>query len=226
MPCRRRRALVFGFSSDPLATSGRPTRAYVGISTGDGTVIDVSERTGRVSELDPRDFYTHAAVMPSFEDGLDSDSDGVNDRDERLNGTAIRTIQPPSHPRRSQLSRRPVGTTRPPPMAAHVAQAAEPSEGSADLLQSGAVMSAAGTHLASDVLSSDGANTAMTAQSTMQLAVDRTELTDPFNDGAAQTTTTPAGDVQASAEEHGAGRTASRNRSSTTPCPARAPPPT
>ena len=176
-------ALVFGFSSDPLATSGRPARSYVGISLGDGRVIDVSERTGRVSELDPGSFYTHAAVIPEFEQSADSDSDGVTNWDERRRNTdpndpdvSPPQAQPPAAPT-SQDDTSAAATDD------QVAQAAEPSEG--DLFETGTSMAAAGTHLASDVLSSDGATAAMTAQATMRLAVDRTELTDPFNDGAA-----------------------------------------
>jgi hypothetical protein len=59
-------ALVFGFSSDPLESSDRPARAYVGISLGNGKVLDVSERGGEVREMDPGDFYTYAAKIPEF----------------------------------------------------------------------------------------------------------------------------------------------------------------
>jgi cell wall-associated NlpC family hydrolase len=65
-------ALVFGFSSDPLASADRPARAYVGISLGDGKVLDVSERAGEVREMGPGDFYTHAAVVPQFIENLPS----------------------------------------------------------------------------------------------------------------------------------------------------------
>ena len=59
-------ALVFGFSSDPLDSTDRPARAYVGISLGNGKVLDVSERGGEVREMDPGDFYTYAAKIPDF----------------------------------------------------------------------------------------------------------------------------------------------------------------
>ncbi len=140
-----------------------------------------------MSELDPGSFYTHAAVIPEFEQSADSDSDGVTNWDERRRNSdpndpdvSPHQAQPPAAPT-SQDDTSTAATDD------EVAQAAEPSEG--DLFQTGTSMAAAGTHLASDVLSSDGATTAMTAQATMQLAVDRTELTDPFNEGAAQTTT-------------------------------------
>jgi len=61
---RTRGALVFGFSSDPLVGDVKPDRAYVGISLGDGRVLDVSERAGEVREMDPGGFYTHGAVIP------------------------------------------------------------------------------------------------------------------------------------------------------------------
>lgn len=79
-------ALVFGFSSDPLASPDRPARAYVGISLGDGKVLDVSERAGEVREMDPGGFYTHAAVIPELTKDLDSDHDGMTDFDERAVG--------------------------------------------------------------------------------------------------------------------------------------------
>jgi hypothetical protein len=60
-------ALVFGFSSDPMASSDRPTRAYVGISLGDGkNVLDVSERGGAVREMPHGGFYNYGAVIPDF----------------------------------------------------------------------------------------------------------------------------------------------------------------
>jgi hypothetical protein len=60
-------ALVFGFSSDPMASSDRPTRAYVGISLGDGkNVLDVSERSGEVREMPHGGFYNYGAVIPDF----------------------------------------------------------------------------------------------------------------------------------------------------------------
>lgn len=60
-------ALVFGFSSDPLASADRPTRAYVGISLGDGrNVLDVSERSGEVREMPHGGFYGYGAVIPDF----------------------------------------------------------------------------------------------------------------------------------------------------------------
>jgi len=61
-----RGALVFGFSSDPLESTDRPARAYVGISLGNGKVLDISERSGQVKEMDPGGFYTYGAKIPEF----------------------------------------------------------------------------------------------------------------------------------------------------------------
>jgi hypothetical protein len=61
-----RGALVFGFSSDPLESSDRPARAYVGISLGNGKVLDISERGGQVKEMDPGGFYSYGAKIPEF----------------------------------------------------------------------------------------------------------------------------------------------------------------
>jgi hypothetical protein len=77
---------MIGFSSDPLASPDRPARAYVAISLGNGKVLDVSERAGEVREMDPGNFYTHAAVIPEFAQNIDSDHDGMNDMDERAIG--------------------------------------------------------------------------------------------------------------------------------------------
>ena len=59
-------ALVFGFSSDPTASADRPARAYVGISLGNGKVLDVSERAGEVREMSDGGFYNYAAKIPEF----------------------------------------------------------------------------------------------------------------------------------------------------------------
>ena len=59
-------ALVFGFSSDPLESADRPARAYVGISLGNGKILDVSERAGQVREMDPGNFYSYGAKIPEF----------------------------------------------------------------------------------------------------------------------------------------------------------------
>ncbi|HEX8803532.1 MAG TPA: hypothetical protein VF743_05050 [Acidimicrobiales bacterium] len=59
-------ALVFGFSSDPLDSTERPARAYVGISLGNGRILDVSERAGEVREMDPGDFYGYGAKVPGL----------------------------------------------------------------------------------------------------------------------------------------------------------------
>jgi cell wall-associated NlpC family hydrolase len=76
-------ALVFGFSSDPMASTGRPARAYVGISLGDGTILDVSERSGEVKIMEPGNFYTYAATIPELMQDFDSDGDGISDDKER-----------------------------------------------------------------------------------------------------------------------------------------------
>jgi cell wall-associated NlpC family hydrolase len=81
-------ALLFGFSSDPMASTDRPARAFVGISLGDGKVLDVSERAGEVRELDAGGFYTHAATIPGIEPDIWDDTDGDRhaDSDEYLMG--------------------------------------------------------------------------------------------------------------------------------------------
>ena len=80
-------ALVFGFSSDPLASAGRPARSFVAISLGDGRVLDVSERAGEVRELDAGNFYTHGAVIPDVSNDIDTDGDGATDVLERGMGS-------------------------------------------------------------------------------------------------------------------------------------------
>ena len=46
-------ALVFGFSSDPLDSTDRPARAYVGISLGNGKVLDVPNGAGKSARWTP-----------------------------------------------------------------------------------------------------------------------------------------------------------------------------
>lgn len=82
-------ALVFGFSSDPLASPDRPARAYVAISMGDGqNVIDVSERGGEVRVMPHGGFYGYGAKIPQFHHpdemipppvAVDTNGDGILD---------------------------------------------------------------------------------------------------------------------------------------------------
>ena len=81
-------ALVFGFSSDPLTSAGRPARSFVAISLGDGRVLDVSERAGEVREMDAGNFYTHGAVIPDVSTDIDTDGDGATDMLERDLGSS------------------------------------------------------------------------------------------------------------------------------------------
>ena len=71
-------ALVFSFSSDPMASSDRPSSAGVAISLGNGQVITVTPGgTVEVVDASTREF-SHAAVMPGFEDARQMSPD---DRD-------------------------------------------------------------------------------------------------------------------------------------------------
>jgi hypothetical protein len=82
-------ALVFGFSSDPMASADRPDRAYVAISLGNGKVLEISERTGELMEVDAAGRnYTHAATIPEFTSDIFDDTDGDRhpDIDEELMG--------------------------------------------------------------------------------------------------------------------------------------------
>jgi hypothetical protein len=91
-------ALLFGFSSDPMASPDRPDRAFVAISLGNGKVLDVSERAGEVRELDAGTIFTHAATIPGIQPDAfeDTDGDGHPDLDEFLmGGDATRGITTP-----------------------------------------------------------------------------------------------------------------------------------
>ena len=99
-------ALVFGFSSDPLASAGRPARSFVAISLGDGRVLDVSERAGEVREMDAGNFYTHGAIIPEISYDIDTDGDGATDMLER------RPAQQPARPGRRRDSAQAGGAAR------------------------------------------------------------------------------------------------------------------
>ena len=76
-------ALVFGFSSNPNTSHGRPTGGYVAISVGDGkNVIEVSERSGKVAVVPAGRLYTKAAKIPELHEprgDRDLDGDGKPD---------------------------------------------------------------------------------------------------------------------------------------------------
>lgn len=67
-------ALVFTFSSDPLASSERPTSAGVAISLGNGQLLTVAEG-GKVAVVDASTRQlTHASVIPGFADAREQDA--------------------------------------------------------------------------------------------------------------------------------------------------------
>jgi cell wall-associated NlpC family hydrolase len=59
-------ALLFSFSSEPTAGSGRPSSAHVAISLGDGTTIEARGRRWGVGEWEAGDRFTHAGVIPGL----------------------------------------------------------------------------------------------------------------------------------------------------------------
>lgn len=77
-------ALVFTFSSDPMASPDRPTSAGVAISLGNGQVIAVTPG-GNVEVVDAstREF-THASVMPGFEDARMMGPDALDELQELM----------------------------------------------------------------------------------------------------------------------------------------------
>lgn len=99
-------ALLFTFSSDP-SVGGRPSRAHVAISLGDGRVMEArNPRVGVLISDASTHRWTHAAAIPELgteqsagfpatdplpeapaQFGLDSDADGLLDEHERFIGT-------------------------------------------------------------------------------------------------------------------------------------------
>ena len=99
-------ALLFTFSSDPNV-GGRPSRAHVAISLGDGRVMEArNPRVGVLISDASTHQWTHAAVIPELgtersegwpstsplpeppaQFGLDGDADGLLDEHERFIGT-------------------------------------------------------------------------------------------------------------------------------------------
>ena len=93
-------ALLFGFSSDPMASADRPDRAYVAISLGNGRVLEISERTGELTEVSAFDDrkYTHAATIPQFNADAFDDTDGdrwYDIEEELLGGDPTRGVTTP-----------------------------------------------------------------------------------------------------------------------------------
>jgi cell wall-associated NlpC family hydrolase len=89
-------ALLFSFSREPTAGGGRPGRAHVAISLGDGQTIEAQSPRSGVGSWRAGDRFQYAAVIPGISDGSahptaqlataaatasthDSDRDGVTD---------------------------------------------------------------------------------------------------------------------------------------------------
>lgn len=88
-------ALLFRFSSEPVPGGGRPDKAHVAVSLGDGRVVEAASTKVGVIYGDAHKDYNYAAVIPGISDGaaaaspvstaipvdlaVDTDGDGVVD---------------------------------------------------------------------------------------------------------------------------------------------------
>jgi hypothetical protein len=86
-------ALLFRFSSDPLASADRPGSAGVAISLGDGRVIEATY--GGVRIADAGDRFGYAASIPGFSDGA-ADSALLTHLDERLGALGLPALARPA----------------------------------------------------------------------------------------------------------------------------------
>jgi hypothetical protein len=147
-------ALVFGFSSDPLASSQRPARSFVAISLGNGRVLDVSERAGEVREMEAGEMFTHAAVIPEIVNDLDSDGDGYSDELER-----DYDLDP--FDKEQNLDPRPAAPTAPTPPSADATESTDATMASADAADatSAGALSQEDTATSADVAMSEDAAT-------------------------------------------------------------------
>jgi cell wall-associated NlpC family hydrolase len=59
-------ALLFSFSSEPVAGGGRPSRAHVAISLGDGRTIEARGSKYGVGSFDAANRFQYAAVVPGL----------------------------------------------------------------------------------------------------------------------------------------------------------------
>lgn len=96
-------ALLFSFSSDPLASGSRPSQAHVAISLGNGQTIEARGTKWGVGTFDAESRFKYAAVIPELGTplppdvvpdpvsgafkGWDHDNDGLATVDELLFGT-------------------------------------------------------------------------------------------------------------------------------------------
>jgi Lysozyme like domain/NlpC/P60 family len=70
-------ALLFTFSSEPVPGGGRPPKAHVAISLGDGRVIEARSTRDGVGVFNAGDRFNYAALIP----GMDYSSAGIPDFD-------------------------------------------------------------------------------------------------------------------------------------------------
>jgi hypothetical protein len=74
-PVGRRRARLGTVSASPRTRRRRGSSGEVlwGINR-NGKILDVSERAGEVREMDPGNFFTHAAYIPGMAEDIDTDA--------------------------------------------------------------------------------------------------------------------------------------------------------
>ena len=102
-------ALLFYFSTEPTADGGRPSKAHVAISLGDGRTIEARGSSYGVNEFPAEGRFNYAGVIPEMagaadpasmslasydqidagappDGSLDSDADGLSDAFEKMSG--------------------------------------------------------------------------------------------------------------------------------------------
>lgn len=90
-------ALLFSFSSDPLAGTGRPDKSHVAISLGDGRTIEANGPKTGVGIFEAKGRFQYAATIPGLDYAgvLDLDANRLIDDAQRPPDAAAIDTQPP-----------------------------------------------------------------------------------------------------------------------------------